>query len=442
MSGRRDLESRATERLGRFPRLQPRAGPFRPEFWRSPLRGPWLTSLLGSLLLPAILIMALTGLISHDAYYPQLAGNSPVNQSHDIGVLLQLPASWPSWIFALTQGLHVTVGLITLPLLLAKLWSVIPKLFQWPAVHSAANAVERGSLLLLVGGALFEFGTGILNIQNFYPWHFDFVVAHYWGAWVFFSAFLVHVVVKMPTVVRAFRTRGVLAPLRENLAHTTVEVALSDEDRGLIPVAPGPATLSRRGLLAMVGGASLTILLVNVGESIGGPLRRLALLAPRGRVFGTGPNEFQVNRTAVAAGITPALAGPAWRLSLSSGSGRTVSLTREQLLSMPQHTHELTLGCVEGWSTTQSWTGVRLADLEALVGAHRSASALVESVQPGGLYRTATLAGEQISDQRTLLALHVNGVELSPDHGYPARVIAPGLPGVHCVKWVGRMRFE
>ena len=166
---------------------EPPPGPFRPGFWRSPLRGPWLTSLLGTLLAPAIVIMALTGLISHDAYHPELRGNATISPAHDIGVLLQFPTSGPSWIYALTQGLHVTVGLITIPLLLAKLWSVIPKLFQWPAVRSAANAIERLSLLLLVGGALFEFATGVLNIQYYYAWHYNFVTAHYWGAWVFFA---------------------------------------------------------------------------------------------------------------------------------------------------------------------------------------------------------------------------------------------------------------
>jgi DMSO/TMAO reductase YedYZ molybdopterin-dependent catalytic subunit len=40
-----------------------------------------------------------------------------------------------------------------------------------------------------------------------------------------------------------------------------------------------------------------------------------------------------------------------------------------------------------------------------------------------------------------LLALCVNGVELSPDHGYPARLILPDQPGVHCTKWVGSMNF-
>jgi DMSO/TMAO reductase YedYZ molybdopterin-dependent catalytic subunit len=42
---------------------------------------------------------------------------------------------------------------------------------------------------------------------------------------------------------------------------------------------------------------------------------------------------------------------------------------------------------------------------------------------------------------RALLALKVNGADLSPDHGYPARIIVPALPGVHNTKWVGRMSF-
>ena len=85
----------------------------------------------------------------------------------------------------LTQGLHVTIGLAAFPILLAKLWSVIPKLFEWPPVRSPAHALERLSLALLVGGALFEFATGILNIQYAYLFPFFFTTAHYYGAWVF-----------------------------------------------------------------------------------------------------------------------------------------------------------------------------------------------------------------------------------------------------------------
>lgn len=51
------------------------------------------------------------------------------------------------------------------------------------------------------------------------------------------------------------------------------------------------------------------------------------------------------------------------------------------------------------------------------------------------MFDSATLASEQTSDERTLLALKVNGRDLSLDHGFPARVIGPGIPGVHCTKW-------
>ncbi len=417
---------------------EPPPGPFRREFWRSPLRGPWLTSFLGTLLGPLIVIIAATGLISHDAYYPELGNNATISPAHDIGVLIHLPTAAPPWSYAFTQGLHITIGLITIPVLLAKLWSVIPRLFAWPAIRSVAQALERGSLLLLVGGALFEFATGVLNIQNYYPWHFGFVRAHYYGAWVFFAAFTLHVAVKLPVVARAYRERGWLRPLRDDLMRTRPE---PPEPDGLAPVAPAAATLSRRGLLGLVGGASLTLLFVNVGETVGGPLRRFALLAPRGRVWGHGPNDFQVNRTAAAVGITPALTGTAWRLIVSGGT-RSMSLSREQLLAMAQHTHELTIACVEGWSTTQHWTGVRLADLAALVGAPSSAILHVQSIQPSGPFRHATLSAEQLRDPRALLALRVNGADLSPDHGYPARVILPAQPGVHCTKWVGSMTFE
>jgi len=43
--------------------------------------------------------------------------------------------------------------------------------------------------------------------------------------------------------------------------------------------------------------------------------------------------------------------------------------------------------------------------------------------------------------ERSLLALRDAGADLSPDHGYPARIIVPALPGVHCTKWVGELHF-
>ncbi len=415
---------------------EPPPGPFRPGFWRSPLRGAWLTSFLGSCLLILITLVAVTGLISHSAYQPGTGHNAIVPPGGDVGPLISLPSFSPAWAYAFTQGAHITIGLIAIPLLLAKLWSVIPRLFAWPPTVSPAQAIERLSMLLLVGGALFEFATGVLNIQVFYPWHFNFVRAHYYGAWVFISALVVHVGVKLGTIRGAYRAHGVLKPLRENLAQTH---PAAYEPGGLAPINPAAATISRRGLLGMVGGASLALLVANLGESLGGPLRRFAFLAPRGRVFGTGPNAFPVNKTAQFVKVTALASNPNWKLTVTGQSSR--QLSRAELMALPQHTYTMPIACVEGWSTTQDWIGVRLSDIADLVGASPAAILEVSSLQPAGPFRQAAYTADQVRDERALLALCVNGVNLSLDHGYPARIIIPALPGVHCTKWVASMRF-
>jgi DMSO/TMAO reductase YedYZ molybdopterin-dependent catalytic subunit len=111
-------------------------------------------------------------------------------------------------------------------------------------------------------------------------------------------------------------------------------------------------------------------------------------------------------------------------------------------MAMTQRTLDLPIACVEGWSTTQRWTGVPIKDLAALVGVNEPFTVTTDSVATNGLFDSATLSAEQTSDERTLLALSVNGVDLSLDHGFPARVIGPGIPGVHCTKWAGKMSFE
>jgi DMSO/TMAO reductase YedYZ molybdopterin-dependent catalytic subunit len=417
----------------------PPPGPFRPGFWRSPLRGTWLTSFLGSILFVLIAVVAVTGLISHSAYQPDLVTgfNNTVPLGGDIGPLISLPSWAPSWSYALSQGAHITFGLIAIPVLMAKLWSVIPRLFAYPPARSPAQAVERLSILLLVGSGLFEFVTGVLNIQVFYPFHFGFVLAHYYGAWIFISALALHILVKLPTVRSAYRTHGVLKPLRADLAHTQPQPYEPD---GLAPSRPAAATISRRGLLGMVGGATLALLLANLGESAGGPLRRIALLAPRGRVFGTGPNDFQVNKTAEFVKVTKLASNPSWRLTVR-GPRTTRKLNRDALMAMPQHTYAMPIACVEGWSTTQHWTGVRLRDLAGLVGAPGSAILEVHSLQPSGPYTHTAYSADQVQNDQALLALCVNGVDLSLDHGYPARIIIPAVPGVHCTKWLASMRF-
>jgi DMSO/TMAO reductase YedYZ molybdopterin-dependent catalytic subunit len=143
----------------------------------------------------------------------------------------------------------------------------------------------------------------------------------------------------------------------------------------------------------------------------------------------------------VTAQITAKMVGSAWRLELLAGQ-RMVKLSRAELLAMTQSSYDLPIACVEGWTTTQHWTGVPISDLAAVVGVHGSFTANTRSLATNGAYDYATLASEQTSDQRTMLALKVNGGDLSLDHGFPARVIGPAIPGVHCTKWAREMIFK
>ncbi|MFD5596273.1 molybdopterin-dependent oxidoreductase [Streptomyces griseorubiginosus] len=417
----RDARDPRDVRDVRDPRL-----PTSPGFWRSPLRGPRFTSVLGLVLLVGITVLFVTGLLSYAAYNPDL---SPVNdKTPDKGLLGFYLFAWPTdphWLYRLTQGVHVTLGIALIPVLLAKLWSVVPRLFTLPPARSLAHALERISLLLLVGGALFEFVTGVLNVQLEYVFPGSFYRLHFYGAWVFFAAFLAHAVLKTPAALRNLR-------------------GLREERNDLVSPRPAEPTVSRRGALWFVGGGSLLLFATTVGQTLGGPLRRTALLAPHGGGDpGVGPNGFQINKTAAYAGITAADRDEeAWRLVVTGRTG-TVRLSRAQLLRLPLYSSALPIACVEGWSTAdQWWRGVRLRDLAALVGHEGDPpDVFVESLQRHGSFRRAALRANQVADPRSLLALFVNGEPLSPDHGHPARIIVPAAPGVLNTKWVARMTF-
>ncbi len=188
--------------------------------------------------------------------------------------------------------------------------------------------------------------------------------------------------------------------------------------------------MSRRGALGLVGGGSLLLVATSAGRSFDGPLRETAVLAPHGGPEpGSGPGAFQVNKTAEYAGIRPDdTTEEAWRLTVTGRTG-TVRLSRAELLTLPQHDVALPIACVEGWSTSdQDWRGVRLRDLAALAGHDDPVDVFVESLQLRGTWRHAALSADQVADGRSLLALFVNGAELTPDHGHPARVIVPAAP--------------
>jgi DMSO/TMAO reductase YedYZ molybdopterin-dependent catalytic subunit len=352
---------------------------------------------IGRWLGPAFAVCFVTGLVSHFMQHPPgwLANDIP---------------SRPAWGYRLTQGLHVASGIAAIPLLSAKLWTVYPRLFAWPPLRSVKHALERLSVAVLVAGAVFELATGLLNTVQWYPWPFSFVPVHYTVAWLVVGALVLHVAVKAPEI-RAHWTRRSAGTLA-------------------LPVQDGP---DRRSLLAAVGAAVGAVTLTTVGQSFT-PLKDFLLFAPRHP--DKGPQSLPVNRTAAAAGVGR-ISIEAYRLVVAGP--RPYTLTLEELRALPQYEVELPIACVEGWSKSARWTGVRVVDLLERAGASADARVRVVSLQLRGGYRVSEMGHAHARDPLTLLALRLNGEELDPDHGYPARLIAPNRPGVLQTKWVGRL---
>jgi DMSO/TMAO reductase YedYZ molybdopterin-dependent catalytic subunit len=164
-------------------------------------------------------------------------------------------------------------------------------------------------------------------------------------------------------------------------------------------------------------------------------LRKVSVLGVRS---GDGPGGIPINKSASAAGVTASAVSPAYVLTVANGD-RAVRLSRADLLGLVQREEDLPIACVEGWSASGTWTGVRVRDLLDLVGAPRGGDVAISSLQEKGAFRSSTLQGSFADDDRTLLALTLDGEALSLDHGYPARIIAPNRPGVLQTKWVDRI---
>lgn len=389
--------------------MRARLKPPAPEQFTSRLRSPAVAARVGLWLGASFGLCFVTGLISHYAQLP----------SHPV----PFPTS-PSWGYRVTQGLHVTSGVAAVPLLLVKLWSVLPKLFESLPVRDDRRlliaVLERGSIGVLVAASIFQLATGALNAAQWYPWlTFSFRTAHYALAWIAIGALLVHVAVKLPV------TRDVLSGDIDATAHDRV-------------TATAPGALSRRALVRTTVAAAGVAVLATAGGTVPW-LRRVSVFATR---TGEGPGGVPINKSAKAAGVEESATAPDWRLEVVVGGVLAASFSYDDLRAMPPHTVDLPIACVEGWSAQGTWSGVRVADVLRTADAPMDREVVVVSLQQAGAFRRSTLPASFAADERTLLALDLAGEPLALDHGFPCRVIAPNRPGVLQTKWVSRLEVS
>ncbi|HSV39205.1 MAG TPA: molybdopterin-dependent oxidoreductase [Nocardioidaceae bacterium] len=214
----------------------------------------------------------------------------------------------------------------------------------------------------------------------------------------------------------------------------------------------------RRGFLIRVGGVAAAAAVVGVSSRFLSRSRRaveaarsqLRLPVTRGTVpAGAGldvkglypwqtPNDvfYRIDTALVVPTIKPS----EWELRIHGMVDREITIQYDDLVARELTEAWVTLCCVSNpigghlignaW-----WSGVRIADLLAEAGVHADADAVLQTSQDGWTCGTPIKA--LTDDRNALLALAMNGKALPLEHGFPVRMVVPGLYGfVSATKWV------
>jgi DMSO/TMAO reductase YedYZ molybdopterin-dependent catalytic subunit len=222
------------------------------------------------------------------------------------------------------------------------------------------------------------------------------------------------------------------------------------------------AEASRRRFLLSAGGVAVAVVLVGAGgrwfgrsrRAVEAARQRLHLPVTRGAVpagaggargselpgvspWRTADGNFYRIDTAV---VLPAVDPDTWRLRIHGMVDREVTLSFRDLLDRRLTEAWVTLCCVSNpvggelignaW-----WSGVRIADLLRDAGVHPDADAVKQTSADGWTCGTPVQA---LTDGRNaMLAVAMNGQPLPVEHGFPVRMVVPGLYGfVSATKWL------
>jgi DMSO/TMAO reductase YedYZ molybdopterin-dependent catalytic subunit len=144
--------------------------------------------------------------------------------------------------------------------------------------------------------------------------------------------------------------------------------------------------------------------------------------------------------------IPPSVDRATWRLKVSGLVDRQVELTYDELVALPIISQYVTIACVSNevggdLVGNAKWTGVALRDVLELAGVQANADQLVGRSVDGF---TAGMPVGWVMDESRLpmIAVGMNDEPLPRQHGYPARLIIPGLYGyVSATKWLAELQL-
>ncbi len=259
---------------------------------------------------------------------------------------------------------------------------------------------------------------------------------------------------------------GVVVVVAAVVYVSVLQGALGRLERDPVPAPASGLGRTRRELLrAVVGAAGLLAtgfairrLTGGIGDSGGQPLARPAGAAPvrpaPAPAPGDDPGAWEIagltpevtsNRlhyTVDESIIDPNVDKGSWRLRVEGLVGRPLGLGYDELLAMPSTEQYVTLQCISNLVGgdlvgTAKWTGVPLARVLERAGGAGQGAVRVVFHAVGGYSDSLPIA--KALDPETVVAYGMNGRSLPRAHGFPARIVAPGIYGMKNVKWLERI---
>jgi len=123
-----------------------------------------------------------------------------------------------------------------------------------------------------------------------------------------------------------------------------------------------------------------------------------------------------------------------YRLTITGLVNNELEYTyNEVLYNYPSFKKVVTLRCVEGWSVTILWEGIRLKDLIADAEVNPEATTVIFYAYDG--YSTS-MPLDYIIDNNIMMAYEMNNVTLPPERGYPFQLVAESKWGYKWIKWI------
>ena len=306
--------------------------------------------------------------------------------------------------------------------------------------------------LVIVGAALAAGGgLGIGARHRFWVGTLGFAVG---------GAVGLHASLQEPLVTPTLAVLTVAAAVGAGLFTLSRLLRAAADSSSIARIAQMPEWSRRRFLLLSAGAATVALAAGGIGRFLleqgrmTSPQRRVAIpepveprlaLRPAHGLDVPGitpivvPNEdFYRIDTAL---LVPRIDAATWRLTVKGMVERQLEFSYDELLAMPLFEQFVTIACVSNevggdLVGNASWRGVRLRDVLEMAGVRQGATQIVGRAFDGWTAGFPT-AWAMDRSRESMIAVEMNGEPLPLAHGFPARLIVPGLFGyVSATKWL------